>query len=298
MVLKLQSRENSNVLKRVLIYGMPGDGKSTFARNYCKKHDLNPVVLDIDDTNFTGDPIVELNLKSDIQTLNSILTAIDDIKASKFDTIVIDGLGSLLENLVSNSKGQSKYSDRSERFKKIFKKLKNSGCNLIFIGQEDCNMASYTDSVPNKSIILVNSIVNETYYCVRDGKNFVQSIDKFRTELDNEKPVKGNKEEPKPESEKTATEKAIEDHDKRATEKQDKSKEPILEFFKASDYKTVDDDLIVENTIASAKKHLMDTTGEAKTTDIRKFIILHKDELQNIRPGLADDCVKTINEGS
>lgn len=189
-MLKLKKRDNSKVLKKVLIYGLPGHGKSTFASRYCKKNNLKPVVLDIDDTNFTGDAIVDLDLRTDLKTFNNVLNTIKSIKNSDFDTIIIDGLGSLLEDLVSSSKGQSKYSDRSERFKKIFKELKNSDCNLIFIGQEDCNMGSYTDSVPNKSIILVNSIVNEIYYCVKEGENFKQTKDKFRTELDENKGVK------------------------------------------------------------------------------------------------------------
>lgn len=73
--MKLKSRDK--VFKKVLIYGLPGHGKSTFASNYCKKHGLKPMVLDIDDTNFTDDDVVELDLRNDIKTFNSVISTIE-----------------------------------------------------------------------------------------------------------------------------------------------------------------------------------------------------------------------------
>ena len=49
--------------KKVMIYGNDGTGKSTFAETYCKQNGLNPLVIDIDDTNFTSLPIVEMELE-------------------------------------------------------------------------------------------------------------------------------------------------------------------------------------------------------------------------------------------
>jgi hypothetical protein len=186
-MLKLKKRDKDNIIRKVLIYGRPGHGKSTFASDYCKKHGLKPVVFDFDDTNFTDDDIVELSLKNDLKTYHNVVDTIKEIKNSEYDTIIIDGLGSLLDKLVSTAKGQRRFLDRSDRFNAIFKELSNSGCHLIFIGQEDCNLENYTENVPNKSIMNVNSIVNETYYCIKEGMKFTQTRDKFRGELEDNK---------------------------------------------------------------------------------------------------------------
>ena len=53
MVLQFKRRSSETNLKKVMIYGHDGTGKSTFAENYCNKNGLNPVVIDIDDTNYT-----------------------------------------------------------------------------------------------------------------------------------------------------------------------------------------------------------------------------------------------------
>jgi len=185
-MLKLKERDNNKILKKILVYGRPGHGKSSFASQYCKENGLKPIVLDIDDTNFTGDDIVELDMDNDLKTYNNVKKIIKDTINSEYDTIIIDGLGSLLELLVSSAPGQKKFLDRAERFKTIFNELKKSNKNLIFIGQEDCNMDSYTENLPNRSIITINSIVNEIYHCVLENNVFTHKTDKFRKELNKE----------------------------------------------------------------------------------------------------------------
>ena len=160
---------------------------STFASKYCEERGFKPIVFDLDDTNYTGDDMVELDLRNDIKTYKSMMESIKEIKNSDYDTIIIDGLGSLLERLVSQAKGQRRFLDRSDRFNDIFKELINSKRNLIFIGQEDCNLDNYTESLPNKSIISVNSIVNEIYYCIFDEGSFSHKIDKMRKEIPDKK---------------------------------------------------------------------------------------------------------------
>ena len=71
MALKFKNRE-SNPRKKVLVYGLDGSGKSTFAYEYCKRNGLNPVVVDVDDTNFTPSPILDLDFGSDITTYNNL----------------------------------------------------------------------------------------------------------------------------------------------------------------------------------------------------------------------------------
>ena len=96
MALKFKQR-GKNDLKKVMIYGNDGSGKSTFAEQYCKENNLNPVVIDIDDTNYTNLPILELNFRTDIKVYQEIKNAIEEIsKTDDFDTIIIDGFTSLL----------------------------------------------------------------------------------------------------------------------------------------------------------------------------------------------------------
>lgn len=182
MVLKFKKRGDSD-LKKVMIYGQDGSGKSTFAENYCRENNLTPVVIDVDDTNYTNLPILELNFKNDVRTFNEIINAVGEISnTNDFDTIILDGVTSLLEMLVSNAKGLAKYSDRATRFQKILQALLSSGKNLIFIGQIDMEVIFTEEVQSSKMVIKVNSIVNEKYLCeVDDQGNYTHQVKKFRT---------------------------------------------------------------------------------------------------------------------
>lgn len=170
MTLKFKNR-SENDRKKILVYGLDGSGKSTFAHNYCKENGLKPVVIDVDDTNFTPAPILDLHFGSDITTYKNLKSAIEEIgKTDEFDTIILDGVTSLLEMLVSKSKGLSAYSDRSKRWNDLLFKLDNTRKNLIFIGQIDMEMMFTEDYQPSKAVIKVNSLVNEKYKCFIDDK--------------------------------------------------------------------------------------------------------------------------------
>ena len=161
----------ANDKKKVLIYGNDGTGKSTYAAKYCKDNDLKAVCIDIDDTNYTNIPLVEIDTRSDITTFNSICQVIDLItEDDRFDTIIVDGVTSLIEMLVSKASGLKKYADRSERFTKILRKIQMSGKNIIWIGQADMKVIYNDDHQSNKIVIKINSIVNEKYHCYIDDK--------------------------------------------------------------------------------------------------------------------------------
>ena len=64
MAFKLKKRGIDDA-KKILIYGNDGTGKSTFASEYCKEHGLNPIVIDIDDTNYTDCDILDLTFTND-----------------------------------------------------------------------------------------------------------------------------------------------------------------------------------------------------------------------------------------
>lgn len=171
-----------NDKKKVMIYGNDGTGKSTYAEKYCKDNNLKAVCIDVDDTNFTSIPLVEIDTRTDVTTFNSILEVIDLITADeRFDTIIVDGVTSLIEMLVSKANGLKKYSDRSERFTKILRKIQASGKNVIWIGQADMKVIYTEEHQSNKIVIKINSIVNEKYHCYIDNKgNYEVETEKIR----------------------------------------------------------------------------------------------------------------------
>ena len=182
MALKLKNR-SENPRKKVLIYGLDGTGKSTFAEQYCKENGLSPIVIDIDDTNFTGLDILDLRFANDMQTYTIVKNTIKEIgKTPEYDTIILDGVSSLLEMLTSKAKGMAAYSDRSKRWNDILFELENTHKNLIFIGQIDLEMLFNDDYQPSKAVIKVNSLVNEKYRCYIDDKGqYLHEVKKFRT---------------------------------------------------------------------------------------------------------------------
>ena len=180
MVLEFKQRGIDD-RKKILIYGEDGSGKSTFAADYCHENNLNPVVIDIDDTNYTDLPILNLDLSSDILSYRNIKKAIKDIvEDGRFDTIIIDGTTSMLEGFVSKAKGLKKYSDRDERFNDILKDLLNSGLNLIFIGQIDMKVIHNEEFQSPKPIIKVNSLVNEKYITYKKKNGYSHKVLKYR----------------------------------------------------------------------------------------------------------------------
>ena len=183
MALRFKNRQEGPRLKKVLVYGMDGSGKSTFAEQYCRDNGLNPVCIDIDDTNYTNVPIVEVNLTTDLTTYNTVKGVIQEItKTDEFDTIILDGVTSLLELLTSKAKGMAAYSDRSKRWNDILRALLVSGKNIIFVGQIDMELIYTPDAQSSKAVIKVNSMVNEKYYTYIDDKGqYCHDVKKFRT---------------------------------------------------------------------------------------------------------------------
>lgn len=168
--------------KKVMIYGNDGTGKSSFAEQYCKEHDLHPIVIDVDDTNYTNLPIVEVDLSSDLKAYKFVKNIVNEVSnMEEFDTIILDGVTSYLEMLVSKANGMKKYSDRAERFQDVLRTLLSSGKNLIFIGQADMKVIYTEDHQSNKMVIKINSLVNEKYHCyiTPKGEYKVETV-KFR----------------------------------------------------------------------------------------------------------------------
>ena len=177
---QFKKRGNDN-RRKVLIYGNDGSGKSTYAETYCREHNLNPVVLDLEDTNYTDLPMLsEFDLTTDVKAyryMNSVLAEISENE--EFDTIIIDGVDSLIEAFISNANGLKCYADRSKTFIRFTKDCLKTGKNLIFVGQSPVDLDYYkrSDAKPNSCIVKLNAMVNEKY---RLGDKFQVETVKYR----------------------------------------------------------------------------------------------------------------------
>lgn len=198
-LIKMQLKKRGNEPKKVLIYGLDGSGKSTFGRDYCKEHGLKPIVIDIDDTNYTDIDIVAIDLGNDIKAYQGIKNTIKEISNSDdYDTIILDGVTSLLELLTSKAKGMKAYKDRADRWSSILQSLINSKKNIIFIGQLDMEVIFNDEYQSPKPIIKVNSIVNEKYKTIKEGNNFTSKLEKYRGSRDERPTPKSTPKPPAP----------------------------------------------------------------------------------------------------
>lgn len=298
MALKLKTRGNEP--KKVMVYGMDKSGKSTFAYDYCRKNNLKEAVIDIDDTNYTDSPIADIDLTNDLKAYNNIKKAIDDIVEDGYDTIIIDGVSCLIELLTSKAKGLKAYKDRKDRFDSILRKLIKSNLNLVFVGQIDMEVIYTEEFQSNKPTIKVNSIVNEKYltYIDKQGKYLNKTISsrgakKSSSADSHKKDSVKEQQQVKPDSEKTATEKAIEDYDKRAKEESE-----IEVLFIAEDFEGIKDEDLAQEVITRTRTYLEYMSGESSDMEIRKIIRIHNEELNNLRetvPNLANVSWKLVD---
>ncbi|KZX11342.1 hypothetical protein MBORA_15870 [Methanobrevibacter oralis] len=167
---------------KTLIYGLDGAGKSTAAELYCKKRDLHPVCVDMDDTNYTDVPRVDVDWKQDRDVVNGMKEIIRDIQRDEhFDTLIIDGCGTLSNLLIPPIKeSQRAYLLRTQNFKKIWKCMLNSDINIIFIGQKDLIVTEENDS--SKFAEMINNMVDWKFRCYRNGSAFKVECTKWRRE--------------------------------------------------------------------------------------------------------------------
>lgn len=165
--------------RKVLIYGRDGSGKSTYAEKYCNEHGLNPVVLDIEDTNYTDLPMLnEFDLSTDVKAYRFMNKVLMEIAETDFDTIIIDGIDSLIEAFISNAGGLKCYADRSKTFLRFIKDCLKTDKNLIFVGQSPVDLDYYDgEAKPNACIVKLNAMVNEKY---RVGDKYKVETVKYR----------------------------------------------------------------------------------------------------------------------
>ena len=179
--MEIVKRKDNKNLKKVLVVGDSKAGKSTFVEQYCLDNQLKAIVLDIEDTNYTDmDLVTDFDLSSDVKAYRTLKKLIKEIEVSEYDTVVIDGIDSLIESFISDGNGLKAFSDRSKTFNKLIRDLDKSGLNVIFVGQAPCDLEYYKgDENPNKCIIRLNARCNEVYKCIKgNGKYEVEVISK------------------------------------------------------------------------------------------------------------------------
>ena len=174
--MNIKKRKDGNNLEKVLIFGADGTFKSSFAEKYCEKKGLNAIVLDFDRTNFSNLDIVDdFDLSNDRKSFKGINTVLDEINKLEYDTIIMDGITTVIESFIGSSSGMAAYSSRSKLFYKLIHKLQGMNKNLIFIGQEDADLDFYKENEsPSKVIIRLNAICNRKFRCSKVGANKFQ----------------------------------------------------------------------------------------------------------------------------
>lgn len=178
MVIKLKNRKN--IPRKVLFYGKDGVGKSTQAMRYCKAKNLKPICVDVDETNFTEVPVVDIDLSNPLKAYTNMLDLIEEVKNSEdYDTLIIDGIGSWIQYMTP--KKDPFYAMRTSRFNDVMKELRNSRINIILIAQVDFYIEDPgKEEKNNKMVVYLNGWVNEKYYCSREGSKFSCHAEKQR----------------------------------------------------------------------------------------------------------------------
>lgn len=180
-MMELPIQDKSKRADIVLIVGNPGTGKTTGAEKYCKMKGYNPICIDVNNTNFTSIPNLDIDFsKSHIALLKQLTTYIPLIAKSEYDTIVIEDTGRLFDNKLvpkkPNEKNKfAKYEVRANAMTKVIDCLTKSGLNIIFIGQSDLIIKDYENKNDNetysKPVVEINSIVNWAYYTYKPDPN-------------------------------------------------------------------------------------------------------------------------------
>ena len=172
----IKKRKDGNNLETILVIGADGTFKSNFAAKYCEKKGLNPIVLDFDKTNYSNLDIVDdFDLSNDRKSFKGINTVLDEISKLEYDTVIMDGITTVIESFIGSGQGMSAYSSRSKLFYKLIHKLQGMNKHLIFIGQEDADLDFYKENEsPSKVIIRLNAICNRKFRCSKVGANKFQ----------------------------------------------------------------------------------------------------------------------------
>ena len=189
MSLSFKDRNDPSKNKiRVHVCGLTGHGKSSFAEEYCKQAGLKPIVLDVDDTNYTSVPNPDVSFTGDskkvFDKIENTLKEIIKLPNSECDTIIFDGWDSCMEKITPKPKSHNPYwhfGIRKQRCDAIMLLLLDSGKHIIFIGQLDSKISDDPENKPSAPVKVMNNCVNVSYFCyVTEKGEFCYDIVKNR----------------------------------------------------------------------------------------------------------------------
>ena len=179
--MNIAKRKDIKSLKKVLIVGDTKTGKSSFVEKYCNENNFKAVVCDFENTNYTNmDIVIDFDLSNDRKLFRSLHKFIKEVEASDYDTIVLDGIDTVIEGFISDANGLKAYADRSKTFARLMNDLDNSKLNVVFVSQMPGYLPYYdgSDEKPNKCIVRLNARVNTVFVCYKDsnGKYIVDKV--------------------------------------------------------------------------------------------------------------------------
>ena len=191
MAVEIPIQDKSKRAEIILIHGNPGTGKTTSAYKHCLMKGYNPIVLDVNNTNHTPMPNLDIDFsKNHVYILSELKKWIPLLAKSEYDTIVIEDTGRLIDSKLTPTKANeknkfAKWEVRATAMAQLIDCLIKSKMNIIFIGQSDMIIKDHESKDDNetysKPVVEINSIVNWAYYTYKpDELTFKWTCTKYR----------------------------------------------------------------------------------------------------------------------
>lgn len=180
MALSLNSVKDTDKYIRLLVYGAPGVGKTTFAAGA-----PNPVILDYENSSETlrGTKLENVPLAGTRKELADPKNVLDFLRTpNEFDTIIVDSISSMNDTMLMEHMRQQSGRDRhlalfadfrkiNNVLKEIFYELITIPKNVVLVAHEDVLVDKESNRtlevrplLPPAARHAVERLVNEVYY--------------------------------------------------------------------------------------------------------------------------------------
>lgn len=192
MGLSLEKIEDRDEHCKLLIYGPPGVGKTTFAAGA-----PNPVILDYENSSesLRGTPLANIDLAGTRKQLANYDDVLDFIKKvpDKYDTIIIDSVSSMYDTMLMEHMRKEKrdrhialfydFRKMTNVLKEIFYELVNIDKNVIIVSHEthltdeNNKILQIRPLLPPALRQSVERLVNEVFY-LEASKNLTGGMER------------------------------------------------------------------------------------------------------------------------